>query len=50
MIYMKTYSEAIEYADEAVNSSKACIANLSKKLDQPVGKDPQSQNEYERLT
>lgn len=45
LTYLKEFKPALRHADEAVSSSKACISNLSRKMDSQSDK-----LEQERLT
>lgn len=49
-IYEMNYHEAIKFANEAVKSSRQCIFQLTRKLDQPISDDPVIKTEQERLS
>jgi hypothetical protein len=50
LIYLKVPVQALQYADKAVTSSKACINSLYYKLDKLETEDPSKKLEHARLT
>ena len=49
MIYLKNFNDALDYADQAVKSSKACINSLHTKLDHLDQSGVDGKSEYQRL-